>query len=390
MNLESLTNLAEEKRQQGQLAEAESLYRQILATQSDNARLLFDLGNLFQEQQRFTEAIAVYQQVAKLQSDRDLASLNQACLGDAYLQQYLLDEAAHAYQQSIELDSNRSQVYCNLGYVWQSQGKGIDAEHALREAIELDPNLTIAHKNLGCLLNLQKKESEAIEALEKAIELDSNFLLAYNNLGKILVEQGKNEEAIEVYDRSLKINPNHLYSQICKCMSQLAVIYSDPTAVESSRQKYQQQLQALSESLQQVPTDKLDCNALGAALPFFLAYQGKNDRQLQQIYGEMVCSVMSRCYPQWNKSLPIPKLEKGEKIRIGFVSAFFRNHSNWKVPIQGWLEQLDRDCAPRRLRDRFEIYGYHINSLCYWDTAQAIEACDKFVQGPFDLEKQKS
>ncbi|MGL5875451.1 MAG: tetratricopeptide repeat protein [Xenococcaceae cyanobacterium] len=60
MNLESLTNLAEEKKQQGQYAEAESLYRQILTTHSDNARLLYDLGNLFQEQQRFTEAIAIY------------------------------------------------------------------------------------------------------------------------------------------------------------------------------------------------------------------------------------------------------------------------------------------------------------------------------------------
>ena len=30
---------------------------------------------------------------------------------------------------------------------------------------------------------------------------------------------------------------------------------------------------------------------------------------------------------------------------------YFRDHSNWKIPIKGWLTQLDRR--------RFELFGYH-------------------------------
>ncbi|MGL5875450.1 MAG: tetratricopeptide repeat protein [Xenococcaceae cyanobacterium] len=88
--------------------------------------------------------------MAKLQPEKALASLNQACLGDAYLQQYQLDEAAHAYLQALEFDPNRSQVHCNLGYIWH-QGKGIDAEQAFRKAIELDSNLAIALKFMAII-----------------------------------------------------------------------------------------------------------------------------------------------------------------------------------------------------------------------------------------------
>ncbi len=36
-----------------------------------------------------------------------------------------------------------------------------------------------------------------------------------------------------------------------------------------------------------------------------------------------------------------PPPAPGEAIRVGFVSGFFINHSNWKMPIKGWLSQLD-------------------------------------------------
>ena len=39
-------------------------------------------------------------------------------------------------------------------------------------------------------------------------------------------------------------------------------------------------------------------------------------------------------------------------MRVGLLSAFFREHSNWKIPIRGWVESIDRS--------RFELYGYDI------------------------------
>ena len=60
--------------------------------------------------------------------------------------------------------------------------------------------------------------------------------------------------------------------------------------------------------------------AIGARHPFLLAYQGGNDRALQQIYGEMIGKVIARRFSP--APLPQPPAP-GEPIRLGIVSSFF-------------------------------------------------------------------
>jgi predicted O-linked N-acetylglucosamine transferase (SPINDLY family) len=72
-----------------------------------------------------------------------------------------------------------------------------------------------------------------------------------------------------------------------------------------------------------------------------------------------------------------PPPAPGEKIRVGIVSSFFVNHSNWKMPIKGWLSQLDRS--------RFELFGYHLAIERDAETAAAEAMCDRFVHKPLDI-----
>ena len=65
-------------------------------------------------------------------------------------------------------------------------------------------------------------------------------------------------------------------------------------------------------------------------------------------------------------------------MRVGIVSGFFRQHSNWKVPIKGWLSQLDRR--------HFRIFGYHTGLPQDAETKAAAALCDRFVQGPQPIE----
>jgi predicted O-linked N-acetylglucosamine transferase (SPINDLY family) len=109
--------------------------------------------------------------------------------------------------------------------------------------------------------------------------------------------------------------------------------------------------------------------------PFYLAYQGQDDRALQSAYGALVCSVMGEAFPP----LPAPaRPSPGERIRVAVVSGFFRAHSNWKIPIRGWLEALDRS--------RFEVIGYQTNPRRDAATQEAERLCDRFVQGPLSNE----
>jgi predicted O-linked N-acetylglucosamine transferase (SPINDLY family) len=56
------------------------------------------------------------------------------------------------------------------------------------------------------------------------------------------------------------------------------------------------------------------------------------------------------------------------------VSGFFCAHSNWKIPISGWLAGLDRT--------RFEVMGYYTGVRQDACTDEAKALCDRFVQGP--------
>src|SRR4029077_20266655 len=116
-------------------------------------------------------------------------------------------------------------------------------------------------------------------------------------------------------------------------------------------------------------------DAVGSHQPFYLAYQGRNDRELQASYGALVGRVMAARFP--SSPLPPPP-SPHEPVRLGVVSAFFRQHSNWKIPIKGWLAGLDRK--------RFRVFGYHTGSEQDAQTAVAAGLCESFVQGPLRLE----
>ncbi len=115
---------------------------------------------------------------------------------------------------------------------------------------------------------------------------------------------------------------------------------------------------------------------IGSHQPFYLPYQGRNDRELQSRYGSLVCRVLASKYPT-PPALPDPPAAN-EVVRLGIVSGFFRQHSNWKIPLKGWLKQLDRT--------RFHVSGYYTSGERDAETAVAEGLCDRFVQGPLSLD----
>jgi predicted O-linked N-acetylglucosamine transferase (SPINDLY family) len=63
---------------------------------------------------------------------------------------------------------------------------------------------------------------------------------------------------------------------------------------------------------------------------------------------------------------------------VGFVSAHFHSHSNWKIPIKGWIGQLDRT--------RFQIFGYHVGERRDAETDVAKRMCHQFIEGARTVE----
>jgi protein O-GlcNAc transferase len=162
-------------------------------------------------------------------------------------------------------------------------------------------------------------------------------------------------------------------------MAELPILYLDEPDIIARRTAYELRLRALCNA-ENPGTDPTNlAKGVGSHQPFFLAYQGYNDRDLQSLYGSFVCRIMAELYPS-----AVPPLSPAatEPVRVGIVSGFFRHHSNWKLPIKGWLRQLDRR--------QFRIFCYHTGVRKDAETEAAVAMCDRFVQGPLSIDRWRA
>ncbi|MCC5615171.1 tetratricopeptide repeat protein [Nostoc sp. CHAB 5836] len=354
--LNYLLKKAVQKHRSFQWNEAEFLYKQILEIQSKSvdekdetkkeyqALVINNLGNVFEHQGKLKAALEAYEQALTLKPDYAEAHYN---LGNFFLQKGKVDEAVERYQQVLKIKPDHVDVYHKLGHAFK----------------------------------LQWKLDIAVKYYQQAISLNPDYVDAHNNLGHTLYEQGNLDAAIESYQQALRLNPDCASAKFGIAIGQLPIIYSSFAEIISKRNSYQKALQDLAENYNKA-TPKVLKKALegvGSVQPFYLAYQGLNDRDLQETYGITIAKIMASCYPQWSQRINIPELKAKEKIRIGFVSRFFYNHSNWKIPIQGWVENLDRS--------EFELFGYYTEAQSDRETVKAAKIFDKFSQGTLLLEQ---
>jgi protein O-GlcNAc transferase len=241
------------------------------------------------------------------------------------------------------------------------------------------PKSAETYNDLGNLLAQQGKIDEAIASYQTAISLQPELVMAHSNLGNLLAYQGKMAEAIASYQTAISHQPNYHPAKFGLLIAQLPIIYASEAEIAAKRSNYQSYLENLADSYQTASEQELAeaGEAAGSAQPFLLPYQGLNDRGLQQTYGAMICRLIASRYPQWCQPLPLPKLQASQKIRVGVVSGLFHHHSVWKIPLKGWVENIDRS--------EFELFGYYTGNISDRETVKAAKAFDQFAHDHFTL-----
>jgi tetratricopeptide (TPR) repeat protein len=220
-----------------------------------------------------------------------------------------------------------------------------------------------------------ERADDAIDNFTIALRHNPSDAEAWYQRGRHLLYLNRNEEAAADLAQALALRPGHAEARFAACIAELPVVYTDESEIPRRRAAYEQKLRALSKDVDAGLLQGNLIKAIGAEQPFLLAYQGGNDRELQQLYGEMVGRVVARHFPP--APLPPPPAP-GEPIRVGIVSGFFFRHSNWKIPIKGWIDQLDRS--------RFRVTGYHLGIIHDDETDVAAGMCDRFVHRTLDTE----
>jgi protein O-GlcNAc transferase len=156
-----------------------------------------------------------------------------------------------------------------------------------------------------------------------------------------------------------------------QCVNSLSFVYQTQEEIWHSRSTYEAGLASLeARFLQETNFDEDDVRSIGNYKPFLLTYHGENDRLLQHRYGRLISRVMNCTFPQFSKGL-VPRTRKnGEKLRVGILSAYFRLHANWKIPLRGWLGGL------ANYKDQIELFGYHTGRDVDEVTAEAANLCN--------------
>ena len=404
-HFDALQMLAVVKHAKGELPEALRLISQAMKLRRPSPQILLNYGMILHALSRSDEAIASFDQALKQKSKFAEAHNNRGAVLSALGRH---DEAIGALQKAIALKPDYADAHYNMGSALRELGRHQEALASFDRSLKLRPDFAKAHNNRGASLEALQKFEDSLAAYARAIELDANFADAMKNRGRVLLQIDRGQEAIDTFTAALRLKPDdaetwylrgrhlidlgrnddaladlaqalalkpgHAGARFADCIAELAIVYKDEAEIGRRRASYEHKLKALADD---VAADRLSGDlipAIGAQEPFLLAYQGGNDRPLQEVYGGMVHAAVSREF----SAAPLPpKPAPGERIRLGIVSAHFFAHSNWKIPIKGWLSQLDRS--------RFEIFGYHLGVTRDGNTDQAAAMCDRFVHRPHDV-----
>ncbi len=379
---------------QGHTDEAVSRLRRAVAVDPHHAMAHASLGQVLQDAGRDEAALPYLERAAVLRGDNpavfNALGLSRMRTGDA-------PAARLAFDRAIELAPGNVEARVNRANLDRLAGRLDDARAQYEHCIEIAPGHAEAHNNLGVILQQRQRPAAAVAHFKAAIATRSGYAEAHNNLGAALNDLGDASRALAAFRRAAELAPGFVEARVnaaialmlaarhedarrildsagelatgdpaiawSRCMAALETVYASEAHLADARQVYGCRLAALSARFKGGDTHDLSrCIAL--IQPFLLPYQGEDDRVLQTLYGDLLCTGA-------DASARVSR-SAGERLRVGIVSGFFFDHSNWKVPISGWLPCLAR---------AFELHGFYTGSRQDHCTAKARNACHRFHTG---------
>ena len=311
------------------------------------AKLWNELGFLCTDAGRGKDAIAAFERATRADPRYARAWNN---LANALRGAGRGADALAAAQRAIEIDPAYALAWANLGALRRENADEQGAEAALRRAIALDPRQRGAWLALGALLRERSDLVPAAEAFATAARLDPRDGNACMQLGGTLAERDDLPAARTAFDEAVRRDPSLLRAAIARELV-LPMLPDSRDALVTARARYEAGLARLEDELPARATG-LTPERLQDELRwsnFLLAYQGEDDRALQSRYGALAARLLAARAPGW--VAPRPMRTRAGRIRVGFVSTFFRDGTAGRY-FERWVTDLPQ-------RD-FEVFAYHL------------------------------
>ncbi len=294
-----------------------------------------------------------------------------------FLLEHRLREAKLGFEQVLQLEPARVDALRGLATVALEVGIVKAAVNILAKILELDPSDSPTRQRYAEALESLGEIEASVSQWRWLCQEQPQSAGHWENLGLVLQYVGDTGEAAQAYAKALEIQPG--LGLRAKIATLISPIVSSLAAMRSERQQMQSNLDAMigTPLIEPVVDDPMR-----AALwtNFYLAYHGLSNRALQiktaQMYRRIAPSldhVAAHC---------IKPGRAAGKIRIGFISQFFYDHS---------IGRTSRGFFARLSKDLFDITAVFIAPTVDDEYARFIrQHADRSVVVPQDLKSARA
>jgi predicted O-linked N-acetylglucosamine transferase (SPINDLY family) len=392
--------------QAGRLPQAAAIYHEVLATDPNQFDALHLLGVIALQEGRSLEAIDL---IRSALSQNPRAHTAHSNIGRAWMSQGDPLRASECFLNAIELNPQDLVARQNLAIAYHAMGRRDQALQQFATVAELDPTSPEAHNNLASILketgNLDEaichydtalrlnpefaeahlnrarayetagRSGEALKGYQEAILLKPGLAEAHYCLGVMLQAHGMLDDAVTCFESALTGNPEYVEARWALAMARLTLVFDAGENPADFRRDFSQALDELDNWFRGKRVDE-GFRAVGSQGPFYLAYREENNRALLGRYGD-ICVRLMRPWSDKHAMSEPPPHHAVDKINIGFVSAYFRDHSVWQAILKGWIRHLDKD--------RFALHVFHTGKVTDVETSFAKEHASRFTEASTGL-----
>ena len=220
-----------------------------------------------------------------------------------------LAEAEDAYRRVLASHPDSAEAMHLVGVIVLQQGRGDEAIRQFLRALSIRPQFPEALNNLGVALEATGKLIEAEVAHARAVELRPGYVDALNNLGNALRKLGRVDEAADSHRQALELRPSHKLTHTCL----------GATALEKG------DLDDALKHYWRAASLRPDDAAAHSDLLFWLLHHPRYTDQ--QIYEAHLKWADRHCGSAYVARRPEPRATRTSPLRVGYVSADFREHT---------------------------------------------------------------
>lgn len=295
------------------------------------------------------EALTAYQKAIELNPDYAEAWIN---LGCAQINLKTFPQALNSFDRALKINSEFAEAWSNRGNALRELKEYAEAVASYDKAIALNPDHAEAYNDRGVALQALKQLEEALASYDKAIVLKPNYAEAWYSRGVTLGELGRFEEALVSYDKAISIKPDYVEAWSNRGNILFAICHFELGEASCRR------------AMSIAPQSLVAHDSLLLNLNYLDTLNHQDTLELAKNFGAKVSETSIPKFTCWNTS------EGTKKLRVGFVSGDFRNHSVGYF-VEGLIANIDKT--------QFEIYAFPTTSSTDDLTNRLLPLCAEWV-----------